>query len=363
MRKLCLSVIAVALSVGALLAPALASATPPLFTIGSSFPTPASGFTKFNGGGTVTVANTSLDPGAIVAAPVNGMVVRWRLGAQPAAENYRLRILHPVGGGAYMATGTSLARTASTSWIESFNDVLPIQAGDLIGLEPQTPNPIISAVLKGLSQSYWDPTLIDNGAGAEPKVEPGVEFPFNADVQPAPEVSLVAPASGPVDGGTVVTIAGRYFDRISGVKFGDIPASFTVDSEGEITATAPRGLEGGGSIDVTVTGFAGTSSIVARDQFTYVVPPPPGASGQSAPAGGSGQSPAAGGTPPPNPPTCVVPKLKGRTVPASRNALRRSQCRLGNVRRRGEGRTRVGVQNPKPGTVRPAGTVVNVGLR
>jgi hypothetical protein len=145
-----------------------------------------------------------------------------------------------------------------------------------------------------------------------------------------------------------VTIAGRNFDSISGVKFGDAAASsFAVNSEGEITATAPPAALGAGTVDVTVTGFAGTSSIVARARFTYLTPSgPPAAPGPSAAT-----------------PTCVVPKLKGRNLATSRKVLRRNQCRLGHVRGRGKGRTRVGAQNPKPGTVRPAGSVVNVGLR
>jgi hypothetical protein len=131
------------------------------------------------------------------------MVVRWRLGPQLAADNYALRILHPVGDGAYVATGTSLTRTASTNWIQVFDDdALPIQAGDLIGLEPKTENPTLEvAAAPGLTQSYWVPTLNDNGVAAKPQASnTGLELLFNADVQPAPEVTLVTPDSGPVGG-------------------------------------------------------------------------------------------------------------------------------------------------------------------
>lgn len=350
MRKLCVFAIAVGLASAALMAP-VASAAPPTITVGSPLVTEPTFFEKFIVP-SVTIANTALsDPTANVTSPVNGVVVRWRVAPQPTNESFALRILHPLGDGSYRATGTSLTRTASTTWTEVFPTALPIQAGDLIGLEPKAPNPEIKVVpAPGLFQIYWDPTLGDNGV-AKPKLSPDFEFPFNADVQPAPQVSLITPASGPVGGGTAVTIAGTGFDAITGVRFGDAAAQFTVDSESRITATAPGAAEGPGEVDIVVTGFAGTSSIVAADRFTYL----------------AASSPPATPSPPAPPtakaPTCVVPKLKGRSLAASRNVLRRNECRLGTVRGRAKGRTRVGVQNPKPGAVRPSGSVVNVGLR
>jgi hypothetical protein len=352
MRKLRVSAIAVGLASAALMTP-VATAAPPTVTVGSPLVTePNRTETFFSPSFTPswTLSNAALsDPATSAASPVNGVVVRWRVARQPTTESFALRILHPVGDGSYVATGTSLTRTASTTWTEVFPTALPIQAGDLIGLEPKAAKPILEVVqAPGLTQSFWEPTLSDNGIAAKPKPITDIEFPFNADVQPAPQVSLVAPASGPVGGGTVVTIAGTGFDAITGVRFGDAAAHFTLDSESRITATAPGAPEGAGEVDVVVTGFAGTSSIVAADRFTYVGPSPP-----AAPASG----------PPAPPTTCVVPKLKGRNLAASRNVLRRNECRLGRVRGRGKGRTRVGVQNPNPGTVRPAGSLVNVGLR
>src|SRR5437763_9386782 len=63
--------------------------------------------------------------------------------------------------------------------------------------------------------------------------------------------------------------------------------SFTVDNDGQITATSPAGTAG--AVDVTVTGPGGTSATGAADQYPYLAAP--SVSGV-APASG----PAVGGT-------------------------------------------------------------------
>lgn len=67
--------------------------------------------------------------------------------------------------------------------------------------------------------------------------------------------------------------------------------------------------------------------------------------------------------PPPPPPvvSCVVPKLKGRTLAASKTALRRSQCRLGKVTRKHSARVKHGrviSSRPRAGTKLPKGAKV-----
>ena len=58
---------------------------------------------------------------------------------------------------------------------------------------------------------------------------------------PAPAVTSLSPAAGPVTGGTVVTITGTNFQNGATVTFGDAAAaSVTVTSATRITAIAPR---------------------------------------------------------------------------------------------------------------------------
>jgi len=94
-------------------------------------------------------------------------------------------------------------------------------------------------------------------------------------VFPRPEVAVVTPPTGSTAGGTRVTILGTGFkvNALTGttiasrVTFGGVPALFTVESEGKITATAPGHVAG--EVDVQVTTAGGTSAPNARARFTY----------------------------------------------------------------------------------------------
>jgi hypothetical protein len=113
-------------------------------------------------------------------------------------------------------------------------------------------------------------------------------MPLPAEAAAAPTVSLVAPSSGPLAGGTSVTITGTAFTGATAVNFGAAPASaFTVNGDTEIAATSPAGAFG--PVDVTVTTVDGTSAIGPADTFTYIPPP---AVSSAVPTSG----PATGGT-------------------------------------------------------------------
>ncbi len=90
-----------------------------------------------------------------------------------------------------------------------------------------------------------------------------------------PAITALNPATGPMAGGTTVTITGTDFSGATAVMFGVLPAtSFTVDSDTSITATSPAG----GStvamtIGVAVTTPAGTSAPTADDHYAYAAPP------------------------------------------------------------------------------------------
>jgi hypothetical protein len=84
---------------------------------------------------------------------------------------------------------------------------------------------------------------------------------------PAPVVSGVSPSSGPVDGGTSVTIAGTDLAGATEVDFGGVAAGFTANPDGSLTAVAPPGAAG--TVDVIVTTDGGASATGPADQFTY----------------------------------------------------------------------------------------------
>jgi hypothetical protein len=90
-------------------------------------------------------------------------------------------------------------------------------------------------------------------------------------IGPPPTVTTVLklkPSSGPVGGGTSVTITGAYLTGATAVKFGSTNASsFTVNSATSITAVSPA--EAAGGVDVTVTTPEGTSKLSSADRFKF----------------------------------------------------------------------------------------------
>ena len=91
--------------------------------------------------------------------------------------------------------------------------------------------------------------------------------------EPAAVITAISPASGPEAGGTIVTVTGTDFLGATAVHFGTTAATaFTVNSDTQITATAPASTDG--TVDVTVTTAAGTSPPVTADHYTYLEPAP-----------------------------------------------------------------------------------------
>jgi hypothetical protein len=90
---------------------------------------------------------------------------------------------------------------------------------------------------------------------------------FTYTAASAPTVTSLGTSSGSTGGGTSVTITGTNFTGATAVSFGSVAASFTVNSSTSITAIAPS--QAAGTVDVTVTTYAGTSSTSSADHFTY----------------------------------------------------------------------------------------------
>jgi IPT/TIG domain len=81
-----------------------------------------------------------------------------------------------------------------------------------------------------------------------------------------PAVTSISPDTGPVTGGTVVTITGTLLTPDATVQFGNTPATaVTYISPTTLTATAPP--LAAGSVDVTVTNSIATSAHTLNDLF------------------------------------------------------------------------------------------------
>jgi len=93
---------------------------------------------------------------------------------------------------------------------------------------------------------------------------------------PAPTITSVDPKLGPIGGGTSVVILGSGFKGMTGVtsvQFGSVnAASYSVDSNTQITAVAPT--QAAGSVAIVVTSLAGLSSIGLDSAFAYTAAAP-----------------------------------------------------------------------------------------
>jgi hypothetical protein len=282
-----------------------------------------------------TVFNTALpEPGATLSSPVNGAIVRWRIQGAVGGPFY-LRVLHPDGKGAYEAAGKSAPATPAGTGLQTFETNLKIQAGDVIGVDPSNDTDEIGVKGEsGASYASIFPTPFNGTIAPPSKTFSGEEVELSAEVQPAPEVTTVSPPFGPVTGATLVTITGKNFNGASAVKFGSTPAaSFTVDSDTEITATAPKSVRPG-KVDVTVTTFAGDNPNTRFDDYVYRA--------------------------------CVVPALKNKTLKKAKTLLRRHVCKLGHVKKveapKPKKVGKVLKQTPKPGRILAPGARVRIVL-
>ncbi len=306
--------LAVASGTCALLAGAAQAST---VTVGSVLPTT---FTSKKFEQVETFFNTALpEKGANLISPVSGAIVRWRVQGVNGGPYY-LRVLRPTGTGAYTAAGTSGAATPTGSGLQTFSANMPIEAGDLIGIDPtHATDEIGVASVPGASYASIFPPPFDNSTVAPSGGESGQEIELSAEVQPAPLITSVSTASGSVAGGSKVIITGANFTAASAVKFGLLPASsFAVESDTKITAIAPPSPVPGG-VDLSVTTLAGNSPTVRADEFNYLA--------------------------------CVVPKLKGKKLQPAKRMVQRANCKLGTIKGPKNSSARVITQSPKPGSV------------
>jgi hypothetical protein len=325
LRRLCFAVVAFACG-WATLGAAMAGAS--TVTVGSVMPL---GFTSVEFGAVKTQFNTALpEQGANLASPVSGSVVRWRVQGAKGGP-FHLRILRPTGTGAYTAVGTSAPATPTGTGLQTFTANLPIRAGDLIGIDATNPTDEIGvASVAGASTAFIFPPPFDGSTVAPSGTGPGLEIELSAEVRPLAEITSLTPSSGSIAGGAKVTITGTDLDGATAVKFGDAPASsFTAESETQVTATVPAATEPG-RVDVTITTPGGVSSPSRDARFTYTA--------------------------------CVVPKLKGKKLKATKLVLRKAGCRLGAVTGVRSKRAKVVRQSAAPGKVLPRGAAVRVRL-
>jgi hypothetical protein len=85
-------------------------------------------------------------------------------------------------------------------------------------------------------------------------------------------VTGISPNSGPIAGGTSVTVTGTGFTGATLVRFGGDAAGFTINDDTSITAVSPA-IESPDTAHITVTTVGGTSATSGADQFTFTPNP------------------------------------------------------------------------------------------
>jgi hypothetical protein len=206
-------------------------------------------------------------------APADGNVTSWSV---VGSGKLKLRVLRPIGE-SVIAEGTSAFATDVAGGSNSTS--LRIRAGDVIGINLADPSSV-ETIHTGQESAVWsrfEPPIPEDGLADAPSKtfsgESGEELLFNAAVVLTPSVAGLLPTSGQTTGGETVKIVGSDLDGATAVTFGSKPATFTIDSPNQITATAPSAPAS--TVDVTITGPGGTSAINAGDKYTFVAAPSP----------------------------------------------------------------------------------------
>jgi hypothetical protein len=200
-RRLALAVAAVAL----LAAGGAGTAKAATVTVGSPLTeTPLGHFA-----GSATEVNVALaEPGARVASPVNGTIVSYRVDVAILGE-FAIRTIRPAGGGAYTGIASSTRVTPSSFGLQSFSANVPIQAGDLVGLDLGEDAGVAQANVTGSTVNEWgNAGFLADGETAPPKnTYPNDELLFNAEVAASNIVTVGATQRNKKKGTAILTLS------------------------------------------------------------------------------------------------------------------------------------------------------------
>lgn len=192
------------------------------------------------------------------------VVVTTPFGISPtagSANNYSytggptITSLNPATG---PATGNTIVTISGTGFTSSGTTV---RFAGVLAVHSWTDANTIVAVSPAHSAGVVDVTVTTPG-GTSPNTSAD-DFTYTGSS--APVVTSLTPNTGVV--GTTVVISGSGFNDATAVTFGGVAATFTVNSDGQITTSVPAGTALG-VVDVRVTTPAGMSANTTADNFT-----------------------------------------------------------------------------------------------
>ncbi len=105
---------------------------------------------------------------ASLVAPFNGTVTSFSINSGSSAGTVHLRVLRPGAGGTFTGVGASPAETL-TGGLNSFTVSLPVQSGDVLGLDNDSSALLFdTSSLTPLTAYYETPSLVDGAPASAP---------------------------------------------------------------------------------------------------------------------------------------------------------------------------------------------------
>jgi hypothetical protein len=158
---------------------------------------------------------------------------------------------------------------------EGLADVTSVHFGASASVHVQLLSPYAVAAVAPAGSGTVDVTA--SGPGGTSAADEGDRYTYSTPLvsENSPVVKSVTPSSGPLSGGTVVTIKGSHLASALSVAFGGTLATqITPISGSEVQAVAPAAAFPA-RVDVAVTTSSGGSASTLADSFVYGSPPPP----------------------------------------------------------------------------------------
>ena len=166
----------------------------------------------------------------------------------------------PTVNGVNPNTGTTLGGDSVTITGSKLSGAVSVNFGRVATVEFTVDSSTqITATTPAQDADTVDVAVITAG-GSSP---PSAQFTYRAP----PEITAIDPATGPP--GTEVTITGSGFTGVDSVTFGDVAASFVIDSDSSITTIAPEHPNG----DVVITVSTPDGNTTGDFSYTGAVSP------------------------------------------------------------------------------------------
>ncbi len=196
----------------------------------------------------------------VVNNGVSNAVLSGGFTYQPAAPT--ITSISPNSGS--MAGGTAVTVSGTNFTPTTTLTIAGIAATNVTVVNATTLTAITPAYVSGPLVSN---VVVNNGVGSA-TLTGGYTY-----IAVAPTITAVSPTSGPMSGGTTITITGKNFTPTTTVSVGGISAtSVVVSNATTLTAVTPAYVSGQLTKDISINN--GNSNATLSSSFTYIAPAP-----------------------------------------------------------------------------------------